>query len=417
MAVMWSDLSADDQAGLLSAPDLEVTAGCELLNFDLSLADATLTDDFEAASGDDIVWTGNSTVHRDCQITLSRRLDWGNALVRIYRTYTDPLSRLTARANRGVFVLMAPDTHVAETPQSWEVQGQDRLYLLNRQVGYSYVIASGTNVLSALAQVFADAGLTGVLIDSSRSAATLPSAMTWPLIQTTTDTSTTSDAAPAPPPDSGQGDTTSGSGPATWQQIVNDLLGLINYRAVWCDENGYYICQPYVVPSGRLATFTFDGESQTLSNVAVDRTESGNNYARDTPNLYIFQWSNIPDVSDGAGGTIPATPVEGNGIYTRVVSTGPTSAGARNGTVWPTQIALTAASQADLVAQAEAKVAADLQRAVTLTCKTVPYPASHFDRFTLTDAALDGSPWQVEAMAWTEHLDGSDTEWTLTKVG
>jgi hypothetical protein len=411
----WADLDPVDRASLLSSPKLEVTVGCELVNFDLTVADDDLATDLDPSSGT-VQWTGAATVHRGCTVTLSRQLDWGNALIRLYRTYFDGLTGLSARANRGVFVLMAPDRPIGETPQSWQVTGQDRLYLLNRQVGRSYVVplldgsSNPTKVLAAVAQVFVDAGLTGVLIDSTRAAAVMPQAMTWPLIPAQSDT-----APVVPPPDSGQGDTAT-SGPSTWQQIVNDLLGLINYRAVWCDENGMFRCDPYLAPESRQSAFTFDADDEFRSTVAENRTESGNYYAPDTPNLYIFQWSNIPDVSDGAGGTTPATPVEGNGLYTRPVSSGPTSAAARNGLVWPTQVQLTAASQTDLVAQAERRVADDLRLVTTLSpLSTVPFPASHYDVLTVTDKALGGS-WVVEAQSWTEHLDGGDTEWQFQRV-
>src|SRR5690606_18616266 len=32
---------------------------------------------------------------------------------------------------------------------------------------------------------------------------------------------------------------------------VNELLAAINYTSLWVDENGYFVAQPYVLPSSR----------------------------------------------------------------------------------------------------------------------------------------------------------------------
>lgn len=402
MTADWSTLSPTDLAALLSSPALTVTVGCELLGFDLSLVE-DITTDLDPA-GSDVTWTGAATVHRDCQITLARQLDWGNALVRIYRTYTDPLSGLSARADRGVFCLTAPDLTAGESPQSWQITGQDRNYFLDRQVGAAYTAAAGTNVLVAIRAAFTAAGLTGVLIDSSRSDATIPSDMAWPLIPAS-DAASTSDDTPA---DSGE---VSGSGPTTWLQIINQLLGLISYRGVWVDESGLYRCGPYHDPSTRPATFAFDATDPLRSTVAVGQVVHGNYWATDTPNLYTFIQSNLADSSDGT----PAVPAEGAGIYTVTVSDGPRAAANRNGLVWPTQISYTAASQTDLEAQGDARVAADGRLTITADASTVPFPASHYDVLTVTADALGGTV-KVEATAWTEPLDGSDVQWTWTVI-
>lgn len=406
----WTDLDPDAQAALIAAPSLEVDAGCELLGFDLTVVEDISTD--LDASTATVQWNGNATVHRGCSVTLSRRLNWGSDLIRLYQTLTDEVSGVSARRNLGVFCLTEPDQPIGETPASYQVTGQDRLFLLNRQVGYSYVVYSGTNVLAALAQVFVDAGLTGVQIDSSKASATTPTDMVWPLIPATD----TSSAAPTVT-DTGS-DATDPTAPATWLRIVNDLGGLIAYRGVWADENGLYQLGPYTDPSSRAPTFTWDANSVT-SVVGVQRTVT-----RTTPNVnkWIFVNTSLPDttMTDSSSDEIdvPAVPVEGDGIYTVVnASDGPASVDARNGLVWPTQINYAAADQASLESMGDNRVAADKRTVATAAVTTAPFPAaSHFDIFTWVDSGLDEQSWKVEATTWEVPLDGGDVSWGWQKV-
>lgn len=408
MVVDWSDLTADQQRIMLASPHLDIKSGCELLNFDLTVQD-DITGSLVPAGGQ-VQWTGNATIHRGCTATLKQRLVWGVDLIRLYRVWTDPITGLSARANRGVFIVNTPGQDLGADLPSYQVTGQDRMAWLTRQVGYSYVIHAGTNVLAAIAQVFVDAGLTGVLIDSSSATALVPTDMVYPLIPVSDVSSATTGALPG---DSGQ-TASDPSSPATWVQILNDLAGLIAYRGVWADEAGYYRLGPYADPGTRTPTASF------TANLASDLTAIRIRVARSvqrviaTFNTWIFTNSTMPDVAG-----VPAVPTEGAGIYT-VTNTddGPAAINAMNGLIFPTQISYPAADQASLEAMGDAKVAADKRTVVTGSLSTVSYPpASHYDVFTLTDAALDEGSCKAEATQWTDPLDGASTAWQWTKVG
>lgn len=411
--VDWSTLTADEQETLLLAVDLEVDAGCELLDF----TDLSVVEDLSGLldlSQSNVTWNGKATVHRDCSVTLARELSWGTALIRLFQVLTDAMSGLSARRNVGVFCLTTPDTPLGtevllpdgSTSVLYKVTGPDRLHLLDREVGRSYVVTEGTGVLAALEQVITDAGLSGVLIDSTAEAATVPTDMAWPLIPSA-DTASSTDT--VGPPDV---TATSGSRATTWLNIANDLLGLISYRGAWCDDDGYYRFTPYADPSTQPPTWGWNADDPIVSTVLVDRTASRDVWK--APNRWIFIWSNMP--TDGSGDE--QTPTEGNGGVYIVdnVSDGPSSQAARNGLIFPTQVSFNAASADDLIAQGLARVAADKRAVTTYQVKTGPFPiAGHWDVFTYTDEAAGGSV-KVQATSWQMPLNGGPVTWDFEEV-
>jgi hypothetical protein len=409
--VDWSELTTDQVKALVSAANVKTTTGADGLLSNLSFAqDLTKALDVSTAS---VEWDGASTIHRICRnLGLLTRLNWGTDLVRLYQTLTDPVSGLSAKRNIGVFTQARPDQQLGVSPTTYQVAGQDRIYFLTRQVGYSYVIPAGSDVLTALGQVFTDAGIAAstVLIDGSAAGSTTPTDMVWPLIAT----SDASSAGGEQTTTSDSGTTTDdASGPTTWLQIINRLCGLIAYRGVWCDESGFYRLGPYADPGDRSPTFTFDATARA-SLVSVNRVVS-----RPVAgfNRWIFINSTLPDV-DG----VPAVPAIGAGIY-QVDNTddGPGSINALGGDpfgVWPTQISFAAADQASLEAQGNLRVAADKRVPASAKVATARYPAaSHYDIFTWIDDGLDEGQWIVEATSWQMPLKGAEMTWAFTKVG
>jgi len=425
----WADLTADQAHTLLYSPTRQFDVGAEVLNADLSLVE-DITQAVDNTTGD-VHWLGNARIHRDVAVNLamSSELAWGTALLRIYRTVTDLASGLSARKNRGVFCLTAPARPLGSVifnPASrlWDqyayaVTGQDRLYLLDREVGYSYVqpkLDASSNPVTfgqAVAAVYAACGVTGFLIDSSRASQALPTDMAWPLVPSS-DGSSTPLGAPTDP----QLVPVAGSGATTWLDILNDLNKLVTYEPVWADEDGYLRHTPYRDPASVTPSDTFDVDAAG-NIVDPDRTITRDLYA--APNRWIGVWQNMPD--DGSGN--PQTPTEANGgVYIATNQTsGPSSIDALGGVpagVRPKQYSVTAATSDDVAAQIEAQKAADMRVTTTIACKTRPYVAAgHFTRLTWRDTGLpaDLAPAvQVRAAEWTEHFDASDTEWTLETV-
>jgi hypothetical protein len=424
----WADLTSD-QRRLLTRGQLELDVGAEILNPDLTVAQ-DISEAVDNTSGD-VHWLGSARIHRDVSINLalSTELAWGNTLLRVYRIVTDQATGLTARRNRGVFVLTAAPRPLGTrvfNPASrlfdqfaFTVTGQDRLALLNREVGYSYVqpmLDGGdpVTVVQAIANVYTACGITGYLIDGSRATAVLPNDMAWPLVPAD-DSSSTPLGAPTDP----QLVAASGTGATTWLDILNDLNALITYQPTYCDESGYLRHMPYIDPATATPVDVFDVDEQG-NIIDPDRTITRDLWA--VPNQWIGIWANIP--ADGSGN--PQTPTTANGgVYVaQNDDDGPSSVTALGGVpagLRPKQFQVQAATSDDVAAQIEAQKASDMRTVTTISLQTTPYvAASHFDVFTYRDGGglpPDLAPEvQVRAAEWTENFDNSNTEWTWETV-
>lgn len=365
---------------LLAAPTLRVGKGLELLAPDLSVR-ADISRDY---SGGTIKRTMAADIHGTCSLNLARELAWGVDLVRPYRTLSD--GRITARWNRGVFCLTTPKTTLGTSLDVASVDGYDRLYLLQRQVARDYSVAAGTTYYAALVQAFADAGVTGYLIDSSAQASTLPAAKTWPLVADSTNPDQTST-------------------PVTWLRVINDLGGAVNFRGVWCDENGLYRLQPYQAPSVRPVEYAFTADSGVRL-LGPKRTRTRDAWA--TPNQWVFIAQNPPS---------GVTPSKANGlVYQRdnlaedFLSQAAYPVG--RGLVWPAVFTYDAADAATLAALGDRRVAADRATVTTFDVTTSPFPgAGHADVFSYTDAAAGGT-YKVQATQWSEPQNSDQMSWT-----
>lgn len=365
----------DDQAAILTAPTLEVAAGCEVLDLDLNVTE-DISDDFLDGK---VTRQCFAKIHGTCQLVLSRELQWGAQLVRPYVLIGDE------RWNTGVFVLSTPEKRVGVDPPIFEASGQDRLALLDREVGEDYSVTSGTTYRQALLDVFSDAGLSGVQIETAAADYTLPATRTWSLVASSLDPDQTST-------------------PVTWLRIVNDLLAAINYQAVWCDENGLYRCERYIEPSVRPIDFTFSADD-VATIVGEDRTIVADQWR--TPNRWVFLWTNRP------GGE---QDVEGDGMYTVLnQSDGPLSIDER-GLTWTRVFRYEAASQAVLEELGDRRVAHDRRVAEEIQVTTGPFPpAGHFDVYAYVDSDAGGTR-RVLATEWELDLLGGDTSWVWQTV-
>lgn len=377
---------------LVGAPKVDYDRGCEVLDAALNVVD-DISSDFE---GGTVTHTALADVHGTCSLTLATDIDYGTQLVRPYMTLT--AEGVTARFNLGAYALRKPQTDYGYSIPSNQVDGSDRLFLLNRPVGDAYAVASGTAVLAAAKQAIVDAGLDGstVLVDSTAAAKTLPSDHSWPLLADSTSTDALA------PPDAMT--SMSQSGPTTWLRIVNDLLAMVGYRGVWADENGYFRFTPYADPADRPVEFSFDFDDIDDSVIAGNRTAVQD--FSTVPNVWVFLQQNL---TDGSGN--PIEPTEGAGQYTVTnQSDGPASIDARGGLEWISVVQLDAADQASLVSQGDAQVAADKRVTKQFTVATAPFPAAgHFDVYTYSDLAAAGGAVKVQETAWTLDLGNSTT--------
>jgi hypothetical protein len=356
---------------LLTDPGIVVDFGAELLDADLNVVE-DISDDLEHA---EVERRMLDTIHGTCRMRLARELEWGTALVQLYMTVTS--RGVEARFNCGVYCPVTPERPKGSTPTVFDVEGMDRLHLLDREVGDTYEVAAGTGYVAAMRQAVTDAGLSGELFDGTADASVLPSTRVWPLV--------------------------SDEEPTTWLRVVNDLAAAINYRAVWADENGRYRSDPYVLPEDRAVEWTFDA-TDSRNIVGEDQVVVEDLWR--APNRWVFVQSNRPDNDP---------PTDGDGIYVRNnVSVGPSSQDERGGLVWARRFEYEAASHDELVALGDRRVALDLRRVVTVSARTGPFPlAGHADVYRWRDSEDD---FVVQAVGWRYDLAGSDVEFELEVV-
>lgn len=342
---------------LLIGPDPTIGFGADLLDGEDRFVE-DISADLDDASVERSMY---ANVHGTCDLTLYRDLEWGVDRVRLWSTVSD--GDVTARFDHGVFLLTSPDEDASETPQARRVTGMDKLWLLQRQVGDTYVVNTGVSYLDAIRGVLTDAGVTGrLLLDGSRQATLLEEPAVWLLT----------------------------AEPVSWLRVVNDLLAKIGYRGLWVDEVGQFRSQPYQPPSELGPEWTFDLTDPQTNIVGEDRSLSADVW--DAPNWWRFVRRQS------------VQPTAGAGLYTVD----------RVGGELPRRkvVHLDAADQDGLKAQGDLIVTSDTQNTRLLTIQTGPLPvAGHFDIVQVVDDDLPVD--RCQARRWRMDLAAGTCEWEL----
>lgn len=355
------------EALIRDASAVETGFGCELTDLTFGVVEDISAD----VAGGSVSRSSFDTLHGSAQLSITRDLPFGYAVLRPYFTLYDGTTR--ARFNLGAYFTDTPSRPLAETPVTYDIACYDLLVALDNNLGDAFSLPAGTNYLDAVEDILQGQGFHQYLIDRS-SSAVLPAARAWPFDDNT-----------------------------TWLLVVNDLLASIGYQGIWSDWQGRLRVQPYSSPRVRSAEWTYDTEPDT-SLISTERSE-WHDYFK-APNSWVFVRSNQID---------GAQPVDGDGVYrfdnTRV---GVTSQEARRRTI-VRKVMVDAADQASLEATAQRTIDADMQVPVKITAKTAPNPLHwHFDILHLQDDAR-GPATNVLGTSWTLPLDGSDMshEWTV----
>jgi hypothetical protein len=133
----------------------------------------------------------------------------------------------------GVFVLSTPPRKASSSGVvTREVEAYDLLQVVkDDKVTDRYTVAAGVNYIAAVKSLLDGAGLT--LQNLTATDKTLPAARDWP--------------------------------PGTEKlSIINDLLGAINYRSLFFDEDGQAVAQPYVSPQDRASEYTYADNDESV---------------------------------------------------------------------------------------------------------------------------------------------------------
>ena len=353
--------TTSEYLALISAAALEVGFGAELLDEnDLIIGDLSAD-----LLGGEVERNNYADVHGTCKIQLARALDWATARIRPYQVLTG--AGLSQRWYLGVYLLTTPEAPLGEDPVTYDVSGYDKLHLLQKPVGDTYVIPTGTGYLAAVRQALIDAGATGAppLLDSSAEDLLLPAPMVWVLDP---------------------------ASPVSYLRVVNDLLGAIGYRGLWADVTGRYSSRPYQSPLLRPPVWTLDVTDQRTCILGESRTLTTDVY--EPTNWWRF-------IRTG----MTVQPTEGAGLYTVDLSAG--------GSTYKAVRALDAANQASLQSQGDAIIQTARQVRRTLEVSTGPLPLlGHFDVFNYVDPDA-GLAVLCQARSHRIPLDGGDVTLTL----
>lgn len=367
-----------EQAAIITCDSITPDFGCELLGLDLAFRE-DITDDLLGGGVDRNM---HRAPHGQIQLRLARELAWGGPdVVRPYMRLTDNTTGATARWYTGAYILDAPTLPEGTDLPIYSATGKDLTVLLDRPVAADYSVAGGVTYRQGLLDTFTAAGLPSIaLIDGSAADDVLPKTRDWLLVPRTTDPNETDQ-------------------PVTWRQVINDLLGAINFRAVWSDENGRFRCQAYQPTSRRPVEHVFNADDPHVTIVEEGRTLTTD--VSRTLNRWVFRQSNRPEGAPLAS--------EGDGIYTyNLPAAHPLSAASR-GLVYGDVFDYEAASQAKLVELGDRRVAYDLRVVSSLEVRTGAFPcAGHADLF---EFVADGRTRRVQAARWSYDLSGSSVTW------
>lgn len=142
---------------------------------------------------------------------------------------------------QGVFLLSTPTRHADEHQAVHrKIEGYDGLQILHDdKLTERGVLNPTENVTDKIVEVLEFVGITQHNVTSSTKKA--PTAKEW-------------------------------EPGTTWLSIVNDLCGIINYEAVFFDENGIAVARPYLSPAKRAASYTYADDRNGLIVPKVDQT-------------------------------------------------------------------------------------------------------------------------------------------------
>lgn len=255
-------------------------------------------------------------------------------------------------------------------PEDWTAAGRvyglsllDRCTVLDQDaIDVSYTVAAGAGILAAVAAVIASAG-ESITVDTTNTAAT-STAMVWPA-------------------------------GTSKLQIVNDLLGAMNYSALWVDGVGNFRATPYVVPAARSIGYELlNGIDREL--VDGETSIYSEEWGRDRD---LFKVPNkVVTVQSGTGAGDPRTGLATNTTTDPKDPAYPFSYAAR-GNRWITRVVdgvetpagTNAEVDAFLNAKARAALIASSSVQSTIEVKHLPIPVRVSDvlRFSNAPAGID----------------------------
>ena len=353
---------------LVEALNQSFSYGLELLD----TSDVFIADISDFLVDGEVEVNNEAKIHGLCRFQLSRRLDWPSVRVRPYMTITDQDTGRSRRYDLGVYLPSAPRRRANEEPQTYDVEGFDKLLVLDVPVTRSLQARAGDRVLATIKSIIAEAtgGDTKIRVSGEGDDPVIAGPRLWPVIAF----------------DAGE--------PVTWLSVINDLLKSIKYENLWVDEQGWFRAQPKLKARDRAPMWVYDVTSPRTTVHPEDREEEFN-YS-DVPNRWVF-------IRDDLSQELPSV---GNGIALRDnKSNGPTSQDATKRIISRVEY-MQALTQDVLEAKADEEMEKDMRGHRYLDLTVGPNPNhSHFDVVRVVDPALDVSSRFV-VQNWSLPLSG-----------
>ena len=132
----------------------------------------------------------------------------------------------------GVFLVATPSSEYSDQGRAVTLELYDKTLILDQdQLPSTYQVEKGTNIITAVRTVLADAGQTRTAIESSDQ--TLANSMVWPA-------------------------------GTSRLRIINDLLEAANYFSIWTDGKGVFRTGPYLSPSDRGISWAFQDDEESI---------------------------------------------------------------------------------------------------------------------------------------------------------
>jgi len=267
----------------------------------------------------------------------------------------------------GVFLIGAAPEEWSDTGRVLSLELLDRATVLDQDsVDATYTVDTATGILAAVSTVIASAG-ESITVDATVTTA-LSSPMVWP-------TGTTK------------------------LQIVNDLLGALNYDSLWVDGTGSFRATPYVLPADRSLTYELLNVAREL--VDGEKSIYGNEWSRDQD---LFDVPNkVIAVQSGTGDTEALS-----GVWTNEDPDSPFSWQSRGGYVDPItgkkvgyktkvldRVETPEGTDLEVIAFLESAArrsliaSSSVQATVEVTCLPIPVRVGDVMRFKNTPAGID----------------------------
>ena len=200
----------------VASDELEVAAGLELLDSSDNLI-MDITDDL-VLTGSEVSRDNRARIHGTCRLVLSRQVNWHNQRLRPYVILTD-LDDSSLRYDLGIYLPETPTRTAGESPQTYQVEGYDKLVILATPHGSTFEATAGDGYVATVEALLSGEAFT---IDQTAASKTLPSTKVWPIDETTTTLS-----------------------------IINELLTSINYRGLYADRAGRFTSDVWESPTTR----------------------------------------------------------------------------------------------------------------------------------------------------------------------